>query len=241
MDHHLQLTGHKSGRGWWASLSGVAVAIAAATLIACSSSPSAEPNEQDGRRERISNGEHEGLRYEFGLSRGRQIAADEATSPVIRDAVSDGVLTFAEYESAVLNMIACVEEQGAFVRESDPALSSRGLYTWLIGWPNERGDLSSQVLSCTANELGILDLLWKEFLAPSEEEVRAGMREMADCLRSSGLGDLVPDSLAPSDFQRIQVQLAVSGRDSEIPTYRTCAKSVQAEFGLIGFVEEGVD
>jgi hypothetical protein len=179
------------------------------------------------------------LRYDFGMARADLIAAAPETSGPVREAAMDGVLTFAEYESSVLSMIACVEAQRAFVRPDDPHLSSRGLYTWLIGWPAGKGQPPDTIAGCIETELGILDLLWKEYLAPSETETRAAMKDMANCLEANGMADLVPESLSPSEFQRIPVQLAAAGRDAAIPLHFKCAHVVQDRFGLIGFAEEG--
>lgn len=179
--------------------------------------------------------------YDIGKARTSAIRASAETSAPIKAALQDGKLEFAEYESAVLAMLSCVKSTGASIRDRDPALSSRGLYTWLISWSVAKGDLSKKVDACFESELGIIDLLWKENVAPSETDVQNAVQELTDCLQRSGLGDRIPESRQLRDFQHIPRSLAESGNDAAIPTYVACARVAQDQFGLIGFIGESIN
>ena len=168
-----------------------------------------------------------------------QILADPEVSESVRAAVEDGALTFAEYEAAVLSLMSCFDGAGINSRAHDPVLNSRGLYVWSLNWQTALGDRSEALLGCLDKELGILDLIWKEHVAPSERDVQEAMKQMADCLVQAGLADQVPtSSQLPRDFQIIPRNLTVSGRDAQIPDYVACARSAQDNFGLIGFIGE---
>lgn len=217
----------------------VVVVLCGLPIIGCGRSSNNDP---DNPQSQTNNRGQVASSYDFGKSRANQISRDAATSEAVKKKVADGVITFAEYESAVLSMLSCVEDAGASVRQRDPVLSSRGLYTWGISWQISKGDLSDKVFACEQRELGIIDLLWKEHVAPSEQEVQQAMKEMASCLSGSGLGALVPpNSPQPRDFQTIPRTLAAGGRDQDILRYVTCARQVQDAFGLIGFIGESAE
>lgn len=220
-------------------------AIATAVVVLCSLPVIGcghSSNNDSDQHQSDSNNRAQITSYEFGISRANQISRDPATSDAVKKKLADGVITFTEYESAVLSMLSCVKDTGASIRQRDPVLSSRGLYTWGISWQISKGDLSDEVFACEQRELGIIDLLWKEHVAPSEQDVQHAMKEMASCLSSSGLGELVPpNSPQPRDFQTIPRTLAAAGRDQDIPWYVTCARQVQDTFGLIGFIGESAD
>ena len=177
--------------------------------------------------------------YDIGVTRASLIASDQDTSEQIKGIVRDHKVEFAEYESAVLSALSCVKASGAHIRDRDPVLNVRGLYTWLMSWP-QNVDLSKQTAACFESDLGITDLLWKEHVSPSERDVQTAMQEMAACLQQSGLGDQVPESRLPQDFQRIPRNLALAGNESAIPAYVACARAAQDQFGLIGFIGESI-
>mgnify|MGYP006915173715 CR=1 FL=1 len=228
--------------GSWTRKTTIATAIVVLcglAVVGCGHSPN---KDSDNGQPRTNNRRQVASSYEFGKSRANQITRDMATSEAVKKKIADGVITFTEYESAVLSMLSCVEDAGASIRQRDPVLSSRGLYTWGISWQISKGDLSDKVFACEQRELGIIDLLWKEHVAPSEQEVQQAMQEMAACLSSSGLGTLVPpNSPQPRDFQAIPRTLAGAGRDDDIPRYVSCARQVQDTFGLIGFIGESAE
>jgi hypothetical protein len=217
----------------------MAATAVAAVLAACGSDSADGPP----RRSVDSPGREEvaGLAYDFGEARARAITSDPSTPEPVRLVLEDGVLTFPEYESAVLSMIQCVEGAGARVRDRDPVLNFRGLYVWGISWANEKGDISQAVLACVQNELGLLDLLWKEFVAPSESEVQMAMKNMAECMGRADMRQYIPQDLRPAEFQRVPIQLATAGRDGDIPVFVSCARQVQDEYGLIGFIGESAE
>ena len=67
------------------------------------------------------------------------------------------------------------------------------------------------------------------------------MQELSVCLTQAGLGNQVPESRLPRDFQTIPRSLARAGHDSAIPVYVACARAAQDQFGLIGFVGESLE
>ncbi|MGB4861239.1 MAG: hypothetical protein WBO97_02165, partial [Tepidiformaceae bacterium] len=180
------------------------------------------------------------LHIDIGPGRRAAVLRDPATSDEIRQVLEDGVITFPEYEASVLAMAACVRDAGGvFSRPDQPRLSWRGLYTYSTGFPEAVPGAQAAVSGCVDRHVGILDLFWKELVSPSAKDIADAMAAMALCMRDNGLGTLVPESMAPQDFQKIVRTIAPD--ESKLRAYVGCAKSAENEFGLIGFAPYTVD
>lgn len=166
----------------------------------------------------------------------RAIAADSRTGDDVKRIVADSRITFDEYEGAVLAGIACARAAGAGFRPDDPRLSVRGVYTWSAKIPGVPGasDVIAQVEDCRDKNLGIVELYWKQAVAPTEVETRGAMGALAECMKQGGIEGWVPDGLVPADFQALPSRMPPSDR----LVYVQCARVVQDAWGLIGFVGE---
>ncbi|MCC6960225.1 MAG: hypothetical protein IT301_10295 [Dehalococcoidia bacterium] len=129
-----------------------------------------------------------------------------------RPLLEDGVLTFAEYQSAVLDAVACIERGGVKVvhfpgygrggvGEPGPRLSSRGVYSYAGSVQGSSGsvpaDAARVVADCKAGSAQV-EFIWAQHTAPSEVELQAMRDAMAVCLREAGAS--VPEA-HPSDVQ----------------------------------------
>lgn len=174
---------------------------------------------------------------QIGTERTRAILADPMTSPPVKKIASDGKVTFVEYESAVLAMMDCTERVGASFRPEDPQLTSRGLYLWGISWQHDKGDLSEAVGNCNLTELGVVELLWKEHLMPSEAEIQSAVRLLAECMRANGLEAWIPESSQPADFLKVHRDAFINSNTTVLAAYDSCAKGVSEQYGLDGLVQ----
>ena len=179
------------------------------------------------------------LQIRISHDRVQEVLDDPRTTDDIKAVLSDDILTFAEYEASVLAAIKCIKDAGGGVAAGDPRLNSRGLYTFVPSWPIEKPAVQGKVLACVGDHVGILDLFWKELVSPSAKDIADAMAAMALCMRDNGLGTLVPESMAPQDFQKIVRTIAPD--ESKLRAYVGCAKSAENEFGLIGFAPYTVD
>lgn len=199
----------------------------------------------------IAGGPHD----EFGvfvLAPGQLAAAmnQEGISAYQKNLIQDGRLTFAEYESAAFATVDCLEKAGFTVfhvsgeLEYDrsqatpgPGLSARGRYKFDAGAaPSQRAELAEASGQCRAEYFDLVDLLWAEHTAPSEQDLQLGREMIAACLREKGL--LVPDN--PSQQELFVLAWPPDGdgqgRGQPVPVYWDCAKRAADELGLGGFI-----
>jgi hypothetical protein len=172
---------------------------------------------------------------QIGISHDRvqQVLDDPGTSEDIKAVLSDDVLTFPEYEASILAAVACIKDAGGGVANGDPRLNSRGLYSFVPSWPIEHPELQAIILQCIGEHVGVLDLFWKELVSPSAKDIADAMEMMAGCMQRAGLGDLVPESRAARDFQKLFATIAADGPG--LLAYVRCATAAENEYGLIGF------
>ena len=133
----------------------------------------------------------------------------------------------------MLGAVDCVKAAGGGVAKGDPRLNRRGLYSFVPSWPVERPELQGIVIQCVNEHVGVLDLFWKELVSPSEKDISDAMNEMTLCMQSVGLGELVPNSPKPQDFQKLITRIATD--QSKLSAYVRCAKTAEGQYGLIGF------
>ncbi len=123
-----------------------------------------------------------------------------AVSERERPLIEDGVLTFEEYQAAVLETVACFERAGVKVvhfpgygrggvGEPGPRLSSRGVYSYagaVQGTPDKRPvESAAATAACKAGSAQV-ESLWAQHTAPSQVEMQAMRDYMAKCLRDAG-------------------------------------------------------
>lgn len=122
------------------------------------------------------------------------------------EVLSDGVVTFTEYEKAFLDTIACLRDGG--VRASDPIPSHDGRFlTYDIGfWPP---DTPSSVIteaealndSCVAEYLDAIALKYSYDNQPSASEQTETRLEAIECLRKEGYD--ISDDLTEGEIMAI--------------------------------------
>ena len=152
-------------------------------------------------------------------------------------ALSDGVLTFAEYEAAVLAMATCIRDSplgiefatidatGNLVRMPGPWLDRRGRYQYSFFYPGSVPESEEKIASCRSEFLTAIENFWIVQVAPSEHELAAARRALGECLRA--YGEEVPKEPSERDFDRFRMQPTTQ--------FLRCSATVAEEYALPGF------
>lgn len=154
-----------------------------------------------------------------------------------RDLMVDGVVTFGDYEAAILTMARCINQSGGALGEGEPKLNRRGLYTYSPSWPlDSPPGTENAVRRCIDDHVGTISLFWAEVVAVPQEELAKAMSEMGDCLKISGVTD-APDTQHPRDFHlfirdKARVGLLTASLQE---VYLACASGVEERWGIAGF------
>ena len=143
-------------------------------------------------------------------------AVIDASSAFERALVSDGALSFEEYERAVFANVACMESKGLSISHSDstvrydlgdlkpgPRLSKRGIYHFVAGAPDSFGPdaLREATAECTAQFNTVVSLLWAEHSRPTIQESQQYRDAIARCIREAGQD--APDHPSDQDLLRV--------------------------------------
>lgn len=182
------------------------------------------------------------LHYDIPASEVSTILQNPTLSDYVKDVVRDGTVTFGEYETSVLDTVACLQDLGAEVRTGDPRLSARGLYTWMARGPDLRDptDAAEQeqqlkaVVGCLETYWSQIDFYWNQVVQPTDREKSAAMEDMAACLEESGIPETIPPSRAYEAFEALMVGLP----DETRGLYWQCAHKVQDKWALPKFIDE---
>lgn|GEM_PF-5536758 len=177
--------------------------------------------------------QHGGLAIRISPERAAQVQADDTISAVQKRALEDAELTFAEYESAVLEAAECIRASGG---EVTLELNVRGRYKYITSYPAERNDVGQAVSDCIRDHLSVLEQLWAEVTAVPEHEVEAAMEEMRSCLVQRDFFD-PPTSGKQEDFRLYIRTLNSRGEFTEerMGEYLECARQVEDKWGLSYF------
>jgi hypothetical protein len=120
-------------------------------------------------------------------------------SPYEWSLISDGDLTYSEYEASALAYVGCVTEAGLRFVEP-PVADARGKFWFVIDVPDSAD--GAVVGRCRDEFHAVIDLLWATHVSQSgrgEEHVEAARRALVDCLRDAGLED-IPDDASGADY-----------------------------------------
>lgn len=101
--------------------------------------------------------------------------------------LSDGLVSYAEYEAAVFATISCLREQG--LRVLGPTESSDGLLAYSYGGAETKEESDAQVVigdECESRYLNYVSGGYKILHAPSAEEMQQRRLEYAECLHDRG-------------------------------------------------------
>ena len=209
------------------------ISMIAAVTLACGTEGESQPNNgvQPSSPSPIIDGLRN-LRIDVGEGRRNAVLGDDSVSGEVKTVLSDGVITFAEYESSVLAMAECVTSAGGvFYKTDQPKLNWRGLYTYSTGFPESIPGAQAAVAGCMERHVGLLDLFWKELTNPTEEEEQIAMNDLAECMKSMGLEKEIPELRRRDDFEMLGPKLSEDQRG----LYMSCAQRVAAEHALAYF------
>jgi hypothetical protein len=152
-------------------------------------------------------------------------AWDESTEEQ-REALSDGELTFAEYEAAATRTVRCLGDAGL----QGEAVLDHNSQTYALGarWQSsgDRADDEEKRAAterCYANHWNGISQAWTAQSTPTESEIDAARQAMAQCMREGGLDVPVPAS--SQDILRHQAH----------EVYAACARRIAEEHGLPNF------
>lgn len=151
--------------------------------------------------------------------------------------LKDGRLTFAEYESAVLAMAACVQrshlgirfaqptEDGAVEVTAGPFLNVRGRYEYGFLYYGPISDSERVIRECRDNELTMVENFWIESVAPAQSDYDTARVALAQCMKERG---------EPVQGDDLRASFA-EYRLHPTPAYWQCCWRIQSDFGLPGF------
>lgn len=143
-----------------------------------------------------------------------------------RDALRDGIVTFAEYEAAAFAVVECVRDLGYTIL-TGPELDPSGLlvlFTYGLG----QGDLEDarqhflEARKCHDDYLSLVLQVWLWQNQPTEDQLQAARSTLLHCLETSGVHlphDPPPELLSglaevhPACFEQVQ-------REFRIPQFR---------------------
>ncbi|MGH6692992.1 MAG: hypothetical protein ACREF4_20175, partial [Gammaproteobacteria bacterium] len=132
----------------------------------------------------------------FAVSPERLAEALALTSAEQADILADGVLTFGEYESAVMSMTECVRERipdvslvvvgrnGEFV--PGPRLNNRNRYDYGFIYHGSIEASEVAIAECKRQHLSEVEFFWAEHVAPSERDLQEARYALARCVRDAG-------------------------------------------------------
>lgn len=138
--------------------------------------------------------------------------------------LSDGVITFQQYETAILATIQCLSDAGISV--GSPELRyKRKYYRYDWQFPDDRAEeLFPKVEECTGRWRPVVDGWYIENMA-TEKEVGEARAAFVSCLRDAGVD--LPSHPTEQDFDRL--------RRSPTRDFLACSDEISEEYGLIGF------
>jgi predicted dehydrogenase len=138
-------------------------------------------------------------------------------------ALADGVVTFAEYERAMLATIECLRDGGVEVTDATPVPGDRLTFEFYSG-DDDREAVRAAYQDCYERFAVAIDRAWATANAPTEEELQEARQALAECLRDAG--EDVPEQPALEDFVRLQQTAEAFGR---------CSQAISEEFGIPNF------
>ena len=142
-----------------------------------------------------------------------------------REAMDDGVVTFAEYEAAALRVVQCIDEIGGDIHGEAPynertqrfELAARGR---LASDPAEEERRTRETAACYEQYWNGINQAWGSQNQPTEQELHEARQAFAQCLRDAGVS--VPDPASQEDFAGLEQQEA----------FVPCAERIGEEYGI---------
>jgi hypothetical protein len=137
--------------------------------------------------------------------------------------LADGLLTWAEYEQAIIAKRECMLAAG-FTKERPD------LQTGFWRHSEQGEDVSNAAARCNEDVI-VLSWLWARHHQPSEQEVQAARTTFANCLRELAGADL-PETPGRADLERF-ARSPESARNPQ--AFVQCQFRVEEEFGFPNF------
>lgn len=159
-----------------------------------------------------------------------------------KNILKDNTVTFAEYQAAVFGAVACWQHEGFAVTGygpvPGPVLNARGAYDYLQTAPvGMSSDQQTKLIAkCTDEYVSLLQPLWTDHVAPSQQDVQAARDALGDCLREKGYD--LPAHPASQDFTALIFPdgLPASGTRVQFPPgFAECATKIDDQFAMPGF------
>jgi hypothetical protein len=142
-----------------------------------------------------------------------------------REAVADGVLTYAEYEAAVLATVACAEAAGLRIIDrphADPSGKTL-LYSFAAGLDLAEAKRSNAIHhECYVAHLAAINIMWSAQNTPTEDVLAEARQVLTECLRKALPEAAIPNGPIPD---------SIRGSEAFLP----CVEDVQRRYGLPGF------
>jgi hypothetical protein len=144
-------------------------------------------------------------------------------SPEQAAALADGVLTFQEYEAAVLATVQCFREKGLSLYQ-EPALDALRNYAYSVFLPNEGiQEAERSMKDCEREHFNAVAMAWASYKAPNEAEILQQARDaLGECIRARGQD--APEHPGVGELS----SLIENVPDIYIP----CVKQAQEQFNL---------
>jgi hypothetical protein len=148
--------------------------------------------------------------------------------------LSDGELTFTEYEASALELVNCAEQLGYGIAGSfEPTVRGEYVLTFVespAATPTSLSSMHSSLQECNQTYFNLVNLFWSRHTAPSESELQAARDELAACLRGGGF--TLPEHPAAGEIRRTVLP---PGQPAPAIIVQ-CQQRIMDHFGLPGFI-----
>ncbi|MBA4182101.1 MAG: hypothetical protein C0506_16060 [Anaerolinea sp.] len=138
--------------------------------------------------------------------------------------LEDGLVTFEEYEIAVLATVQCLDDAG--IKVGRPELRFAGkYYRYESEIPGDQADLLFPRLEACNNEWQpVVDAWYAEHIA-TEAEIQKARKALVKCLQAAGFD--IPNNPTAEEMSRLQ--------RAPSQTFVGCVNAIDEEYGLPGF------
>lgn len=149
-----------------------------------------------------------------------------------RALLSDGVLTYAEYETAVLATVQCLRDRGVSIVTEPHAAPGNviafefGGSTQFSGEASDRENEEARLAyeDCYHEHQDVVDLAWARQNQVDQRTLEGARAALRRCLHEAGI-EGVPENAKGRDFQPFQ----------HFEAFPRCQDSVAREFNIAGF------
>jgi hypothetical protein len=146
--------------------------------------------------------------------------------------LSDGLLTYPEYESAVLATVQCLRDRGISII-TEPHTAPGGVLVFEFGgstqFAGEAADRENEAArlayeACYHEHQNVVDLAWARQTQVDERTLAEARSALRECLEEAGVEGIPPNAKG-RDFQAYQ----------HLEVFPKCQEKVGREFDIAGF------